>query len=210
MKSVTIIALILFLPAFVLGQTRPDDSDNQNRIFSEIAYSALQVDTLACDFLQEKHMKMLERVLISKGRLYYKRNNRLRWEVTHPVRSGFSVNGERAKSWKDDSGRKQAFKINQIPFVKVFTDQVFSWVDADFKKLKKRYHIKVLSETPIQLALTPISDQEKKYLDHLRISFSENASYVTAVEVHEPDGDFTRIHFLNIQINNPLQDSLFN
>lgn len=210
MKSITIIALILFLPAFVLGQTKPDDSDNQNRIFSEIASSASQVDTFACDFLQEKHMNMLERALISKGRLYYKRNRMLRWEVTYPVTSGFSVNGDQAKSWKDDSGRTQVFKVSQIPFIKVFTDQVFSWADADFKKLKKRYHIKVLSETPIQLALTPISDQEKKYLDHLRISFAENASYVTAVEVHEPDGDFTRIHFLNTQINNPLQDSLFN
>ena len=210
MKPVIIIALILYLPAFVLSQTGIEESDNQNRIFSEIASSASQVETFSCDFFQEKYMSMLDNVLISKGRLYYKRHNRLRWEINHPATSGFAVNGDQAKRWEGDSGRTQTFKVNQVPFIKVFTDQVFSWASADFKRLKKRYHIKVLSDKPIQLMLLPISPQEKKYLDNFRISFTADASYVSAVEVHEPDGDFTRIHFLNTVINHPLPDSLFN
>ena len=210
MNFVIIIALILSLPAFVLGQTRSENSDNRNRIFSEIASSASQVETFSCDFLQEKYMSILDNVLISKGRLYYKRHNRLRWEINHPATSGFAVNGDQAKRWEGDSGRTQTFKVNQVPFIKIFTDQVFSWASADFKRLKKRYHIKVLSDKPIQLMLLPISPQEKKYLDNFRISFTADASYVSAVEVHEPDGDFTRIHFLNTVINHPLPDSLFN
>ena len=210
MKPVIILALILYLPASVLGQTGLEKSDNQNRIFSEIASSASQVETFSCDFLQEKHMSMLENVLISKGRLYFKRNNRLRWEINHPETSGFAVNGDQAKRWEGDSGRTQTFKVNRVPFIKVFTEQVFLWARADFKQLKKRYHIQVLSETPIRLMLLPISLQEKKYLANLRISFATDASYVRTVEVHEPDGDFTRIQFLNTVINNPLNDSLFN
>jgi outer membrane lipoprotein carrier protein len=210
MNFVTILALILSLPAFVLGQTRSENSDNRNRIFSEIASSASQVETFSCDFLQEKYMRMLDNVLISKGRLYYKRNNRLRWEINHPVTSGFAVNGDQAKRWEGDSGRTQTFKVNQVPFIKVFTDQVFSWARADFKRLKKRYHIKVLNDNPIKLMLLPISPQEKKYLDNFRISFAADARYVSAVEIHEPDDDFTRIHFLNTVINHPLNDSLFN
>jgi outer membrane lipoprotein-sorting protein len=210
MKPVIIIALILYLPALVLGQTGIEKSDNLNRIFSEIASSASQVETFSCDFLQEKYMSMLDNVLISKGRLYFKRSNRLRWEINHPVTSGFAVNGDQAKRWEGDSGRTQTFKVNQVPFIKVFTEQVFLWARADFKQLKKRYHIQVLSETPIRLMLLPISLQEKKYLANLRISFATDASYVRTVEVHEPDGDFTRIQFLNTVINNPLNDSLFN
>ena len=210
MRPVIILALILNLPAFVLGQTGIEKSDNLNRIFSEITSSASQVETFSCDFLQEKHMSMLDNVLISKGRLYFKRDNRLRWEINHPVTSGFAVNGDQAKRWEGDSGRTQTFKVNQVPFIKVFTEQVFSWARADFKRLKKRYDIQVLSETPIKLMLFPISPQEKKYLANLRISFATDTRYVRAVEVHEPDGDFTRIQFLNTVINTPLNDSLFN
>ena len=104
MKPVIIIALILYLPAFVLSQTGIEESDNQNRIFSEIASSASQVETFSCEFLQEKYMSMLDNVLISKGRLYYKRNNRLRWEINHPATSGFAVTGDQAKRWEGDSG----------------------------------------------------------------------------------------------------------
>lgn len=210
MKPVIVIALILYLPAFVLGQTGIEKSDDQNRIFSEIASSASQIETFSCDFLQEKHMSMLDNVLTSKGRLYYKRDNRLRWEIYQPVTSGFAVNGDQAKRWEGDSGRTQTFKVNQVPFIKVFTDQVFSWARADFKRLKKRYHIKVLSDNPIKLMLLPLSPQEKKYLDNFRISFAADARYVSAVEIHEPDDDFTRIHFLNTVINQPLNDNLFN
>ena len=206
----TILALILGLPALVLGQGENEQSDNHNRIFSEISNSASQVDTFSCDFLQEKHMDLLDNVLISKGRLYYKRNKRLRWEINHPVKSGFAVNGNQVKRWEGDSGQIQKLKVSQVPFIKVFTDQIFSWVRADFKQLKKRYHIKVLREAPIELMLLPISSREKKYLDNFRISFAEDTRYVTAVEIHEPDNDFTRIHFLNTVINQPLNDSLFN
>jgi len=210
MKPVITIALILFLPAIVLGQTELEKADNQNRIFSEIANSASRVETLSCDFLQEKHMSMLDNVLTSRGRLYYKRDKRLRWEINHPTASGFAVNGDLAKRWQGGSGRTQTFKVNQIPFIKVFTEQVFSWASADFKQLKKRYQIKVLSDNPIKLMLLPISPQEKKYLDNFQISFAADASYVSAVEIHESDDDFTRIHFLNIVINHPLNDALFN
>jgi hypothetical protein len=68
----------------------------------------------------------------------------------------------------------------------------------------------VLSDDPIKLMLLPISPQEKKYLDNFQISFATNASYVSAVEIHEPDDDFTRIQFFNTVINHPLNDSLFN
>ena len=210
MKPAIAIALILYLPAVVLGQTESEKSDNQNKIFSEIANSASRVETFSCDFLQEKYMSMLDNVLISRGRLYYKRHKRLRWEINHPSTSGFAVNGDQAKRWEGNSGQTQTFKVNRIPFIKVFTDQVFSWASADFKRLKKRYHIKVLSDNPIKLMLLPISPQEKKYLDNFQISFAADASYVSAVEIHEPDDDFTRIHFLNTVINHPLNDSLFN
>jgi outer membrane lipoprotein-sorting protein len=210
MKPVIFIALILFLPAFVAGQTGSENPDKQDRIFSEIAAAVSQIDTFACDFIQEKHMSMLDNILISTGRLYYKRNNRLRLEINQPAASGFAVNGDQAKRWESDPGSSQTFKVNQIPFIKIFTDQVFTWARADFQNLKKRYHIKVIADSPIQLMLLPISSQEKKYLDHLQISFAADASYVNEVEVHEPDGDFTRIRFSNIQLNKPLHDSLFN
>lgn len=194
------------------GQTQgePEVPVDKNRIFSQIAASASQVQTLSSDFIQEKHFSMLKNVLFSKGHLYYKRNNQLRWELSEPTASGFAVNGKQAKRWDETSGNTRTFAVHEVPFIKVFTDQVFAWAQADFKWLQNRYRIEVLNAKPVDLKLSPILSQEKKYVDHLRITFTREVSHVQIVEVHEPDGDFTRIRFLDPKINEPLEDSLFN
>lgn len=213
MKQFACILLALCLSGGIPGDqtdSRAEAQGDAAGIFSKIAGSASQVKTLAGDFIQEKHLSMLNNILTSKGRFYYKREDKLRWEFNDPIASGFAVNGEKAIRWKDDSERTQTFQVQQVPFIKVFTDQVFSWAKADFKKLEKRYRIQVVGSEPADLKLFPKSSREKKYLDHIRIVFAPDAGHVQMVEVHEPDGDFTLIRFLKMTINRPLPDSLFN
>lgn len=213
MKQYACILMAFCISGGILGsqaETRAEEQEDTAGIFSKIAGSASQVQTLACEFIQEKHLSMLNNVLTSKGRFFYKREDKLRWEFNDPIASGFAVNGEKAIRWKDDSERTQTFQVQQVPFIKVFTDQVFAWAKADFKKLEKRYRIQVVGDEPADLKLFPKSSQEKKYLDHIRIVFALDTSHVQMVEVHEPDGDSTLIRFLKMTINRPLPDSLFN
>jgi outer membrane lipoprotein-sorting protein len=213
MKQYVCILIAFCISSGILGaqtETGAEEHKDTARIFSEIASSASQIQTLACDFIQEKHLGMLNNVLTSKGRFFYKREDKLRWEFNDPIASGFAVNGEKAIRWKDASEHTQTFQIQQVPFIKVFTDQVFAWAKADYKYLEKRYLIQVVGDEPADLKLFPKSSQEKKYLDHIRIVFALAASHVQMVEVHEPDGDFTVIRFLKMTINRPLPDSLFN
>ena len=212
MKRIIFMLMILLAPGGVFSSQLQEDRNSpgeKDRIFSEITTAATKVTTLKSDFVQERHLGMLEDVLISKGRFYYKKQDRLRWELTNPVSSGFAVNGKQAKRWEGKSGRTETFQVYQVPFIKLFTDQVFAWASADFKKLQKKYQITVLGEAPADLKLVPIRSQEKKYLAHFRIVFTADASHVNAVEVHETGGDFTRIRFFNAIINTPLPDTLF-
>jgi outer membrane lipoprotein-sorting protein len=186
-----------------------ESRQDKAKIFSEIAAAASRVDTLSSDFTQEKHLSMLDKVLISKGRFFYKRDSRLRWELNDPVVSGFAVNGDYAARWDGQTEIQQTFNVNRVPFIKIFSDQVFSWAKADFKRLQKQYTIQVLGVEPVDLKLNPKSAREQKFLDHLRIVFAANAGHVRTVEVHEPDGDFTAIRFFNTEINSPLPDGLF-
>ena len=118
MKQIIIIFLILLLPGGVFssqlhkGQNSLEDKD---RIFSELATASTKVTSLESDFVQERHLSMLEDVLISRGRFYYKKRARLRWELTNPVSSGFAVSGKKAKRWDAKSGRTQTFEVYRDP-----------------------------------------------------------------------------------------------
>ena len=86
---------------------------------------------------------------------------------------------------------------------------MFAWVKADFEWLQQGYSIKVVQEDPVTLKLVPRSASEKDYLNHLRIVFAADLRYVNTVEIHEADGDFTRIRFINIVVNGPRRKELF-
>ena len=88
MKQIACIFIAFCLSGGILGDQRNTWAEEQADtaiIFSEIAGSASQVKTLAGDFIQEKHLSMLNNVLTSKGRFFYKREAKLRWELTDPL-----------------------------------------------------------------------------------------------------------------------------
>lgn len=178
-------------------------------LFGSLERTAGGVSTLASDFVQEKHLGMFKTVLNSKGRFYFGKPDRLRWELTSPVASGFVLTGEKGRRWHERSGRTESFQISQEPVMKLVSDQLFAWARADFGWLKREYKISVLSESPAALRLEPRSAATAGFLSHLLISFSADGRYVKTVEVHEKDGDFTRIKFLNTAVNKPLKADLF-
>ena len=189
------------------GATAPPA--DQAALFSSLERTAGSVNTLSSDFVQEKHLSMFKTVMTSKGRFYFGKPDRLRWELTAPVASGFVLKGEKGRRWHERTGRSESFQISQEPVMKIVSDQLFAWARADFAWLKREYRITVLSEAPALLRLEPRSAATAGFLHHLLISFSADGRYVKSVELHEKDGDFTRIKFINTAVNKPLQADLF-
>ncbi len=178
-------------------------------LFSSLERTAGGVKTLSSDFVQEKHLSMFKTVLSSKGRFYFSKPDLLRWELTAPVASGFVLKGEKGRRWHERTGRTESFQISQEPVMKLVSEQLFAWAKADFQWLKKEYRISVLSESPVALRLEPRSAASAEFLHHLLINFSADGRYVRSVELHEKDGDFTRIRFVNTAVNKPLSADLF-
>ena len=212
MHKFILIIIIIFLPigAFGIENSQEQTPDlTKIRVFSQISGAISEVQTIASEFTQEKHSSIFEDILISKGMFYYENPDRLRWELTAPRVYGFSVNGDMAKRWKGKKLYEQDFDLNSDPMMKVFIDMLFYITSADFDELDKSYIITVLEEKPAVLKLIPSSKGWKKYLGHLMLFFSIGDSPLHTVEIHEPDGDFTRIRFENTIINQPIQPDMF-
>ena len=199
--------LLLAMPNAALAEKAV--SDGSAALFASLERTAGSVNTLSSDLVQEKHLSMFKTVVSSKGRFYFSKPDRLRWEITSPVASGFVLKGEQGRRWHERTGRTENFQISQEPVMKLVSDQLFAWARADFKWLKNEYRITVLNESPAALRLEPRSAATAGFLRHLLINFSADGRYVKSVEVHEQDGDFTRIKFLNTIVNKSLKADLF-
>jgi outer membrane lipoprotein-sorting protein len=191
------------------GAAETLNTGNPAAIFSSLEKKAGTVKTLSSDFIQEKHLSMFKTVMTSKGRFYFSKPDLLRWELISPVASGFVLKGEKGRRWHERTGRTENFQISQEPIMKLVSDQLFAWGKADFQWLNKEYRISVLSESPVSLRLEPRSAAAAGFLHYLLINFSNDGRYVHTVELHEKDGDFTKIRFINASINKPLPANLF-
>jgi outer membrane lipoprotein-sorting protein len=209
-KIVFLFGLMIFVHNPCLAQEPvPTSAEVQHLIFQEISRAVSGVETIVSDFSQEKHVSMLKDTLISAGRLYYQKPDRLRWEITRPTYFGFIINGKRAIRWKGEHTPSEVFELDKSPAISRFVHQLFAWIKADFSRIRTLYRIRIRSTTPTALILNPLGEKEKKIINHILIVFSMDFRHVETFEIHEADGDFTRIRFLNTRINLSLKKELF-
>jgi outer membrane lipoprotein-sorting protein len=177
--------------------------------FARIEKAVSTINAVASEFRQERRLAMLKEPVVSTGRFYYEKPDKLRWEFISPDPSGFFVNGKFAKQWKGKNSSPEVFEPQQNSVIRAIVDQILAWTKADFTWIEHRYAVIVVKEDPIVLKLVPKSSKERKYIDHILISFEADTNYANAVDIVEKGGDSTRIGFFNMIINNSPQRELF-
>jgi outer membrane lipoprotein-sorting protein len=160
-------------------------------------------------FGQERHAAMLKDAMISRGRFFFVKPDKIRWETIDPIPAGFSVNGQEAKRWQGTSDAPEKFALSEAPFLQVLIQQILAWTSADFTSLKERYDLKVISEAPVTIGLVPLLAGEKDYVNQVTLVFSPDLAYVTSVKIQENKGDEIIIRFINAVINEPIADERF-
>jgi len=199
-----------------------DDTQLQYQALSaeveqKIARAAQEVTTLHSDFVQEKYLSMFAEKLLSTGEFFYQRPDLLRWELLTPIASGFVIKGAGGRRWHQSVAGSEAFKLNQDKAMALIAQQLFAWAKADLPWLRSHYTITMARRTvdpamaeeqPIQLRLVPPAETGG-FLSYLLITFAADASYVSTVEIHETDGDYTIINFNNTAVNDRIPDGIF-
>lgn len=200
MIRVLLIAFCLLLP----GHAHAD-----NALLETIRTKARTIESIASDFTQEKHLEMFDEVLISQGHFAFSRPDRLRWEYTAPFKAGFLLKGDKGTEWDDATGEQRDFTLSSSPAMGMIARQIMAWTTFDIDWLKSRYAIRRIHTSPLVLELKPQGETAKEFLAHLLVEFTPDGRAISQLELHETDGDFTRIFFTDQAINAPLSRNLF-
>jgi outer membrane lipoprotein-sorting protein len=91
-----------------------------------------RIESVQSDFIQEKHMKMLARPIISKGKLLFQAPKSLRWEYTSPFASILLMHEGKVKRIIERDGRFQEEKGMQLDAMQVVLTEISSWLDGRF------------------------------------------------------------------------------
>ena len=182
---------------------------SEAQIRTKINQAASQLQTLQCDFVQTKHLKMLNDKLVSHGKMYYKKSDKLRWEYTTPYHYIFILNGSRVLLKNEK--RNDIIDVNQNKVFKEIARLMMNSVVGKSLSDSRDFSSKISSSNSELIAtLTPIRKDLKQMFKEITLYFSKSTSLVYKVILVEKNGDKTVIELKNAKKNEPVNTNVFN
>jgi len=166
-----------------------------------------KTSTIKSDFTQEKNLSLLADKIVSKGKFWFKKENKVRMEYTTPFQYLMIINGSDIYVKDSQKENKISAKSNklfqQINTVIVECVQGKALQGSDFSTRIFEGSSSFLAE------LTPINKNMKSLFKNINLVIDKKDDAVSKIEMHEPSGDYTIISFVNRELNTTLSDALF-
>ncbi|HEY4155096.1 MAG TPA: outer membrane lipoprotein carrier protein LolA [Puia sp.] len=198
------ILLAVSVKAQYAGFTLVRDQDNFKLAFNE---ATRKTNSIKSDFIQEKNLSMLSDKITSRGKFWFKKENRVRMEYTRPFDYLLILNGGRIyvkdgqKENKVQAGSNKVFQqVNRI-LLDCVGGTVLSNPDFQTRVFEnaKSYLIE----------LAPVAKNLKDLYQKINIFIDKKDYTASAIDMFEVSGDNSSIRFLNKELNANIPDTLF-
>lgn len=166
------------------------------------------ITSIKSDFIQKKHLDALEMVIESKGALYYRSDNSLKWEYTEPFsytivsyNKKFIIKNEDNISEYDIESNIIFREINST-LVKSVNGELLS--DRNFK-----VEGFIDSSKGYKFILYPTNEMMSSVISSIEIFWKEGDRSVSRVKMMEDTNNYTEITFYNKELNAEIPDTTF-
>lgn len=174
--------------------------------WDRIREKAINIQTINAQFVQEKHLEILIKPLISKGAFYFRAPGSLRWEYLSPIRSILLMHHGRIRRFM---GGEKGFKEDAGPGLQgmeVVLKEITRWLKGEFSD-NPDYHASLLGDNKI--VMVPKNKAFAKIIQRIEILLSDRPGVIETVTIYEGKTSFTKIRFRHVNINGGLADALF-
>lgn len=182
------------------------ESDALSSFLAEIQAASDQVHSFSSAFTQERRLALFTEPVIFHGSLTVVRPDRLRWEFTSPVPSVLIFRGEQGIRCTDKAAPAH-FDLGSDPIMRTVAEQLWLWLGGDYSKLNAMYRMEKVGDS--SLRITPKEQAMLDYISSITITFSKTSRQPEKVEIVDPGGDTTVMHFHAYVLNGNVSDTLF-
>jgi outer membrane lipoprotein-sorting protein len=190
------------------AQTTPATPEQQAAMLETLTAASRTMESLTCTFEQTKSLSILDGKVVSRGRMYYVRSDRLRWEYTSPYVYTFILNDNRILMQTDGSRTVVDVRQNRLfqEIVRVMVGGVNGSGLTDGRNFSSRYY---RGAKTWEVVLEPLKKEMKQLFAVIKLSFNVMDYTVDRVEMQEPGGDTTVILLTDKIRNSKIEDKLF-
>ncbi len=199
--------MIISVPALnaqPAGYTPIKDLANFKEQFTVIAQ---KTETIKSDFTQEKNLSMLSEKIISRGKFWFKKDNRLRMEYDTPFKYLVILNSGNMYIKDDKKETTVSLKSSKIfqQINKIILDCVQGAVFNNPDFITNVYE----NKAAYMVELSPVAKTLREFFTTIEVVIDKKDYSVTTIEMNEDSGDNTVLHFTNRELNTTVPDALF-
>lgn len=181
---------------------------NAEQVKKQINQVASQMKSMQCDFVQTKHLKMLNDKMVSKGKMYYQQNDKLRWEYTSPYQYTFILNGTKVQI--KNNRRNDVIDVKQNKLFKEITRIMMNSMIGKCLSDEKDFNVTIgQTSTEWTATMVPKKKEMGQMFQKIILHFNKQRFMVSKVELIEKNGDKTIIVLNNIQTNKAINAKIF-
>ena len=171
-----------------------------------IQSAASTITSVRAEFVQEKHMEILAKPVVSKGVFYFQAPNSLRWEYQSPVHSILLMHDGRTKRYILKNGAITEDAGAHLQSMQVVLQDIAQWLNGRFEENPA---FSASLEPHRKIVLRPKEKGLANIIQRIELILSDRPGIIAAVMIYEGENSYTRFEFKNAVLNQPLQDSIF-
>lgn len=177
-----VLATLLFAP-IARAETEPAGA---NWDVGQLMQSLAQVKSAKNKFTERKYLSLLDKPLLSSGKLAYTAPAHLEKRTLTPKPETMILDGEHLSL--DIKGKRRTLALQNYPLLWAFVEAIRGTLAGDLPALKRFYRVDVEGDAAQwQLLLMPTDPEVREVVREIRIGGKRNR--VLSVEVLEVQGD---------------------
>lgn len=206
-RTFILISVIIGLSSFQLEQDDFRELQNTDGLVAKIKAYASETHSIKSDFIQEKHLTMLEEVLVSEGHFIFQKENSVLWEYKKPI--DYAIIVFDGKFTIRDGRKIQEYDIESNRMFKEINNMIITSVSGDFLDNPDFKSTYFENGSFYLVRLSPVNPEVNNMLSTIEIYFDKNNFSVAQVRFVEPGDDFTLIKFYNKVFNSEIPAQVF-
>ncbi len=176
--------------------------------WEDLKKSTGDINSIQADFVQRKQAKMLDRPLVSRGRLLFKAPGSLRWEYTAPVKSVLLVNAGDIQRYVMEKGSYKKGSGSGLQSMSIVFSEIIKWLNGKFDS-NPDFEAEIVTGVTNKIVLTPKRRAMLKYISSIELTLSKRPGVINRVRIDERDGNYTLITFTGVALNSAVPAGTF-
>lgn len=208
MKRVSsLLGLLLIGICFAFGQTMHRMTDLS--VFKRrLAETAQRVHSIECDFKQTKYMTVFRQKIVSRGRFYYQKPDKICMDYARPVNYAIVINGHYIKTVS--GGKKSVTNIGANKMMNQMQDMIAASMTGDLSRLSSQYRTAFYENDKYYLArVIPVDATIRQYMQQIDIYLDKASMSVYELRLRENASNYTEYLFYNRRFNSLRDESVF-